>query len=106
MAGLSLVFLICFMGTCNSCSTSRKMDEQSVAITKLSARVDSSFANQSKSFELQQQLAQPQIVNQFLNLFNAAQYKNEIDLNNEKINGLQQQIKNLKQKNDTARKNR
>ena len=51
-------------------------------------------------------MMQPQIVNQILTLFNAEKYSSEIELNNAKINALNQQIQIITSKNDTTKKHR
>ncbi len=103
IAGMILLFLMSCMNMCNSCSSSRKADEIKVRLDKSDSTAASENAKQAKMFETQMQLLQPQIVNQFLSIFNSEKYNNEIDLNNVKIKALQDQLKNLKDKNDTAK---
>lgn len=100
--GMALLFVMSMFNTCSSCSSSRKADE----IIAKQSRSDSLNFNQTKQFELQIQMMQPQIVNQILTLFNAEKYSNEIELNNAKINALNQQIQIITSKNDTTKKHR
>ena len=101
---ISALFLICFMGTCNSCSTARKVDVMIEKQDALKKQLDAQFAAQDKVFDIRLQLLQPQVVNQFLGLFNSEKYKNEIDLNGSKIETLKLQLKNEQMKNDTTKK--
>jgi hypothetical protein len=102
MIGMALLFMMSMFNTCSSCSSSRKAD----GIIAAQAKSDSINMNQTKQFELQIQMMQPQIVNQILMLFNAKKYSSEIELNNAKINALNQQIQIITAKNDTTKKNR
>lgn len=101
-----MLFFICTLNMCSSCSNSRKMEDVLAGQRRAAIAADSMNAATAKNIDLQMQLMQPQVVNQFLSLFNAEKYKNEIQLNNAKIEALQQQVKNMKNKNDTAKTHR
>ena len=101
---LGVLFLMVMINTCNSCSASRKADEIIAAQKAMSTHVDDAISTQSKAFDLSIQLVQPQIVSQFLTFLGSEKYKSEIQLNNEKINALNLQLKNIKLKNDTIKK--
>jgi len=103
IAGMIIIFIMTCMNMCHSCSSSRKADE----VKAMQARIDSMNVigriEQTKQFELQLQMLQPQVVNQFLSIFNSEKYNNEIDLNNVKIKALQDQLKNINDKNDATK---
>lgn len=102
--GLILLFIMTMLNMCSSCSTSRKLDALSEMQQKSQTKTDSSFKAQDQLFDIRLQLLTPQVVNQFLNMFNAEKYGNEIQLNQAKIDALNMQIKNEKSKNDTEKK--
>jgi sensor histidine kinase YesM len=106
ITALALLFLMSFMNTCNSCSSSRKIDDLSVKVDGVASAVDNAARSQSTHLEIRLDMLQAQIVNQFLSMFNSEKYKNEIELNAAKINALRQQIKILEQQNDTAKAHR
>lgn len=106
IVALVLLFLMSFMNTCNSCSSSRKIDELSTKVGAIGKQNDSLVSVQTKYIELRLDLLQPQIVNQFLSMFNSEKYSNEMKMNDAKILSLQQQISILKEKNDTTKANR
>lgn len=101
-----LLFLICFMNMCNSCSTSRKVDQVLSKQDQAKVSADSIATKHETTTGIQLQLMQPQIVNQFLDIFNSEKYKNQIDLNQAKIDALNLQLKNEQLKNDTTKKRR
>ena len=103
IVALAVLFLMCCMNTCNSCSAVRKADEVKTTQAKSDSMSLANTAVLAKQFELQMQMMQPQVVNQFLQIFNGEKYKNEITLNQTKIELLQQQIKTLNEKNDTSK---
>ena len=104
IAAIAVLFLMSMMNTCSSCSTARKLDEVSARQDKAVKLADSTASIQMRTMENRLDMLQPQIVNQFLGLFNAEKYKNEIDLNKAKIEALKQQLKNEQLKNGTPEK--
>ena len=106
MVALVILFLMSFMNTCNSCASSRKLDELGVKVDAVGKQNDSLVSGQTKYIELRLELMQPQIVNQFLSMFNSEKYSNEMKMNDAKIISLQQQISILKEKNDTTKAHR
>ena len=105
MAGMIVIFMFTLISTCNTCSVIRKNDELAASCDKLKRQADSTSNVQVKSMEVQINMVEPQVVNQFLQIFNSEKYKNEISLNNAKIDALRQQLKNEQNKHD-GQKNR
>lgn len=103
MIGMAVLFLMISMNMCSTCSTTRKVAEVQASQRSADSLSAINDAVMVQRFELQLQMLQPQVVNQFLALFNAEKYKSEIELNNAKINALNMQIKNLNEKNDTTK---
>jgi hypothetical protein len=105
IALVSASLLVGMVGGCNSCSSSRKIDDMKVANEKAVAAGEQARKKDIEQIGLMLQLQQPEIVSQFLQYSNATQYKNEIDINKERITNLQLQLKKM-QENDTTKKPR
>lgn len=106
VGALILLFVMTMMNMCSSCSTSRKLDAVLDTQRSSQTKIDSSFKVHDQQLDVRLQLLAPQIVNQFLNMFNSEKYGNEIQLNQAKIDALNMQLKNEKLKNDAEKKHR
>ena len=102
---LSVLLLITLVNTCNSCGTSRKVDELSKRQDTMKAQLISRIDAVSNITDLRMQMLQPQIVSEFLSLFNSAEYRSEIEINNQKIKNLQLQL-DRQHRNDTTKAHR